>query len=128
MNNKMTKYKESFFKKFFRYIKNVFNKKKILKKEECQEIRVFLENNNDESTISKFSSNSINELVNKYEKGNVKEEDLTEEEIVQLKKYYTEKIQILEKEIRHKKNLIENKKKYFVELYQKSLKLKGKNI
>jgi len=109
----------------FRRIKEMFNKKKIVKKEENQEISISFKNNNYENFIGKFSSCSISELVNRYERGIVKEEDLTKEESSQLKKYYTERIQILEKEIRRKKILIENKKKFFMELQQKVVKLKN---
>lgn len=120
----MTKYEASFFRKLFSRIKDMFSKKKIVEEEESKEIGASSKNNNYENFISNFSSESINELVNRYEKGKVKEEELTKEESDQLKKYYTERIQILGKEIGRKKNLIEKKKKNFIELQQKAIKLK----
>lgn len=116
MNNKLTNYEANLFKRFWNKLKNIFSNEDILKEKNDNNV----EKNYMNDTIT------IQELVNNFENGTLKEENMTKEEYEKIRNYYIEKSINLEKEIIYKKNLIKKKREKLIVYYKKAINQKEK--
>lgn len=105
-NNKMVKYEENIFQKIWNKVKSLFSKNDAYEKPK-------VENLSENITVEKapltqfertMNANRISDLVNKFEAGEVLEEELTVEQIKDLEEYYIYKNEEIDKEIQERKN------------------------
>ena len=117
----LTIYREDMFTKLKKAFKKLFN----------------IEENNEpqynaaqsaKMRLSSDKENSIFTTQRKFERGEIKEEDLSEVEVLKMAQLYNEQIKEIDEEIKERQKEIKNNTKLLNEYYKKTVSVQEKQI